>query len=158
MRRAFIVLAVAAAGTFVAASPGVTPPARTFSLRATLTVGQEVPRPSATLGGRGLLTATLTPTASGATIVWRLTFTKLTGQATAASIRRGEPGHTGPLLARLCAPCRSGAHGTVRVSGQPARHAILFGETYVNVATKRNPRGEIRGQIPKVSPGYAYAG
>jgi hypothetical protein len=138
-------MATAAAALLVAiSSPAAGPQNRTFALRAAL-IGPH--------GAHGLFAGTLTPTASGATVVWRVTFTGLTGQAVATEIRFGLPGRSGPVLARLCAPCRSGAHGTVRISGQPARHAILFGETYVVVQTARYPRGEIRGQIPKVSPG-----
>ena len=143
---------VAAGGAFAAASLGVTPPARKFSLEATLTVGQEVSHPKETRGGSGLFTATLTRTAAGATIVWRLTFKRLTGPAVAAHIHSGMPGHSGPILVRLCRPCASGARGTVKVSGQPARRAILSGGAYVEVRTKKNRGGEIRGQIAKLGP------
>ena len=138
---------------FATAAHDVIPPTRTFQLRATLSVGQEVPRPKGSRGATGLFSGRLTRTTSSTTITWRLAFRKLTGPALAAQIRHGLRGRTGPILVRLCAPCRSGAHGTARVPGQPARMAILFGESYVNVTTRRNPRGEIRGQIPKVSPG-----
>ncbi len=89
----------------------------------------------------------------GATLVWRLTFKRLTGPAVVAHIHNGRPGHAGPILIPLCGPCRSGAHGTVQVSGQPARRTILGGDAYVNVHTKRNPGGELRGQISKVGGG-----
>jgi hypothetical protein len=138
-------MAAAAAAFLVAiSSPAAGPQNRTFALRATL-IGPH--------GAHGLSVGTLTPTASGATVAWRITFKALTGPAVVSEIRCGLPGRSGPVLARLCAPCRSGAHRTVRISGQPARHAILFGDTYVVVQTARYPRGEIRGQIPKVSPG-----
>lgn len=120
------------------------------TLTAKLTIGQETPRPKGTRGGTGLFSATLTPTGTGATVVWRLTFTNLSGAAVAAHIHRGVTGKAGPILVALCGPCRTGARGTVTVAGQPARNAILTGGAYVNVHTKKNPAGEIRGQIRRV--------
>lgn len=119
-------------------------------LTATLTVGREVPRPKKTRGGTGLFSGTLTTTGSGATVVWRLTLARLSGIAVAAHIHRGLPGKAGPILVTLCSPCRTGARGTVTVTGQPARNAILSGGAYVNVHTKKNVAGEIRGQIRRV--------
>jgi hypothetical protein len=46
----------------------------------------------------------------------------------------------------LCAPCRSGARGTANVSAT-VLSALEGGRTYVNVHTKKNAAGEIRGQI-----------
>jgi hypothetical protein len=117
---------------------------------ATLTAGQEVPRPKGVRGATGRFTATVTSTGVGATIVWRLTFSRLTGRAIAAHIHLGVPGRAGGVLVALCAPCRSGAQGTLNVDGQPARKAILSGETYVNVHTTKNPAGEVRGQIRRL--------
>ena len=116
-------------------------------LAAALTVRHEVPRPTGTRGGAGRFTATSTTTGTGATIAWRLTFTRLSGPAVSAHIHLGGPGKAGPVIAALCSPCRSGASGTATLDGQVARKAVLNGETYVNVHTKRNPAGEIRGQL-----------
>lgn len=136
--------------TVTNASPPATPPVeKTIPLRATLTVGREVPHPKGTRGATGLFSATLTPTGDGATIVWRLTYKKLTGPAVATHIHSGKPGQAGPVLVALCGPCAPGAHGTVQVTGQPARRTIVSGEAYVNVHTMRNPGGEIRGQFAK---------
>lgn len=132
-----------------ASPPAAAPAEKPLTLKATLTVGQEVPHPKGTRGATGLFSATLTKTDSGATLVWRLTFKKLTGPAVAAHIHNGSRGHAGPVLVTLCGPCAPGANGTVEVSGQPARHTILSGDAYVNVHTARNPGGEIRGQIAK---------
>lgn len=119
-------------------------------LAATLSIGQERPRPKKTRGGTGRFSATLTTTGSGATVVWRLTFARMSGSAVAAHIHRGQPGKIGPILVTLCNPCRTGARGSATVNGQPARNAILNGGTYVNVHTATNPAGEIRGQIRRV--------
>lgn len=104
---------------------------------------QEVPRPKGAPGGTGLLTATL----SGRTLDWRLTFARLTGPATAAHVHLGSRGVAGGVAAPLCGPCVSGRRGTTRLSAKAAA-ALRRGETYVNVHTKKNPAGEIRGQIP----------
>jgi Ca2+-binding RTX toxin-like protein len=131
------------------ASPPATPPTPTvFTLRATLTVKQVVPRPKGARAGGGVFTATLTPTGAGATLVWRLTFRRLTGKAVAAHIHRGTVGRAGGIVVRLCAPCRSGARGTAQVRGG----GIPSGTAYVDVHTKKNPKGEIRGQISRLGP------
>jgi Ca2+-binding RTX toxin-like protein len=140
--------------TFANADPlANAPTTKLFTLNAPLAVGQEVRRPKGTRGATGLFKATLTASASGATINWRLSFSHLTGRVVVARLYNGLPGHAGPILVRLCGPCRAGAHGTVHVSGLPALRALVFGEAYVNVQTKRNPGGEIRGQIGKVAGG-----
>jgi len=56
------------------------------------------------------------------------------------------PGRSGGVLIPLCGPCRSGVSGAVDVPAAALR-AILSGGTYVNVHTKKNPPGEIRGQL-----------
>jgi hypothetical protein len=119
---------------------------------ATLSPGQAVPRPKgATRRARGVFSATVTTTATGgATLAWRLTFTRLTGPARTAHVHQGRPGRTGPILVRLCGPCRSGMSATAQVRTQAARMAILQGNAYVEIHTKRNPRGEIRGQIRRI--------
>jgi Ca2+-binding RTX toxin-like protein len=119
---------------------------------ATLSPRQAVPRPvGAKRGAAGRFTATVTATGTGATLRWRLTFKGLTGAARTAHVHQGRPGQTGRVLARLCAPCRSGMSGTTQVIGQPARMALNQGNAYVEIHTKRNPRGEIRGRIVRVS-------
>lgn len=121
-------------------------------VRAALTVGRQVPRPNGTRGATGRFTATVTSTGVGATVVWQLTFRRLTSQAVAAEIRSGKAGQVGRVLVSLCKPCRSGARGTAQVVGQPARRAILSGGAYLVVRTKTNPAGEIRGQVAKLEP------
>jgi hypothetical protein len=128
-----------------ASPPATPPPASRVTLRATLTVRQEVPSPTGTRGGSGAFSATITPTETGVTLVWRLTFKRLSGRAVAAHIHRGRVGRAGPILVPLCAPCRSGGRATMQV-----RRTILSGDLYVNVHTRKNPRGEIRGQVRRV--------
>jgi plastocyanin len=97
--------------------------------------------------GKGSFTATLTRSASGgATLNWNLAFASLTGPATAAHVHLGMPGRAGSIAIPLCTACQSGAKGTAAVPAS-ALQALLTGRTYVNVHTKKNPGGEIRGQL-----------
>jgi hypothetical protein len=83
------------------------------------------------------------------TLVWRLSFSGLTGPATAAHIQLGARGQSGPVTITLCGPCDSPSKGVVTVTGAQAL-ALLRGSTYVNVHTAKNPDGEIRGQIVRL--------
>jgi len=121
--------------------------ATTFTLSARLTAGQEFPKQVVKVpGARGAFSGTLTKHGSGAKLTFKLTFSHLSAPAFAAHIHLGKPGVAGNVIVPLCAPCKSGAHGTKTVSGAIAR-AIEAGKTYVNVHTVKNPAGEIRGQV-----------
>jgi hypothetical protein len=116
-------------------------------LTAKLSAAQEVPRPKAAARASGTFTATLT----GRRLAWRLTFSRLTGPALAAHVHLGARGIAGPVAVPLCAPCTSGTKGTRAVSAKAAA-GLARGGAYVNVHTKRNPAGEIRGQVAGGSP------
>ena len=119
-------------------------------VKTTLRASQERPRPKGKLAkAKGTFTATVTRSGTSGVITWRLTFGKLSGRATAAHIHSGARGKAGPVIVPLCAPCRSGAHGRATVSGS-VLDALESGRTYVNVHTRKNPAGEIRGQIAAV--------
>jgi CHRD domain len=118
-----------------------------MGLRATLGVAAEVPEPKGVRSNaRGTFTAGLTRRGTRGTLTWRLTFRGLTGSATAAHVHLGKVGVAGPVMVPLCGPCRSGARGTSRVNGR-VMSSMLGRGAYVNVHTKRNPAGEIRGQV-----------
>jgi CHRD domain len=109
---------------------------------ATLTTGQEVPKPKATRGA-GSFTGTL----NGRRLSWKLTFSKLTGAAQAAHIHLAPRGKANPAPAvGLCGPCRSGQTGNATIPDKVER-ALKRGTAYVNVHTKKNAAGEIRGQL-----------
>src|SRR5919201_2000825 len=111
-RRHIIVTAVAGLAALVAVSVaiGAKPaPSTTFKLKASLNIGQEKPIPKGTkLGASGRFTATVT----GTSLKWTLTFTHLSGPATAAHIHAGKKGVPGPVIVPLCGPCASPASGT----------------------------------------------
>ena len=118
--------------------------------QATLVARQEVPRPKGNANrARGTFTASVTASGASGTMAWRLTFNRLTGRAIAAHVHLGARGKAGAVAIPLCGPCRSGVRGTATL---PARvlAALETGRAYVNVHTRRNPAGEIRGQLPQV--------
>ncbi len=98
------------------------------------------------LGAAGHFTAKLT----GSTLRWTLTFTHLTGRPTVARLNKGLRGANGAAFKTLCRNCYSPAHGTMSLTASQ-RDALVRGRTYVNVHTKRNGLGEIRGQINRVA-------
>lgn len=120
------------------------------SVKTTLRAAQERPKPKGKLArAKGTFTATVSRSGTTGVITWGLTFSKLSGRAIAAHIHSGARGKAGPVIVPLCAPCRGGASGRATVSAS-VLNALESGRTYVNVHTKKNPAGEIRGQIPAV--------
>jgi hypothetical protein len=121
------------------------------NVKTAMRASQERPKPKGNVRrARGTFTATITRNGTNGVIAWRLTFSKLTGRATAAHIHSGVRGKAGPVIVPLCAPCRSGARGRATVDAA-VLDALEAGRAYVNVHTKKNPLGEIRGQIAAVA-------
>jgi hypothetical protein len=117
------------------------------ALKTSLRASQERPKPKGNVRrARGAFTVTITKQGSSAVLVWRLTFSRLTGNAVAAHIHSGARGKAGAVIVPLCAPCKSGASGRSTV-GASVLNALEAGRGYVNVHTKKNPAGEIRGQL-----------
>lgn len=50
------------------------------------------------------------------------------------------------MLVPLCSPCKTGARGTANVSAA-ALSVLEAGRAYVNIHTRKNAAGEVRGQI-----------
>lgn len=120
------------------------------SVKTSLRAAQERPKPKGNVRrARGTFTATITRTGTSAIVAWRLTFSKLTGKAVAAHIHSGVRGKAGPVIVPLCAPCRNGASGRATVDAS-VLGALEAGRAYVNVHTRKNQAGEIRGQIAAV--------
>ena len=121
------------------------------NVRTALTARQEVPKPKGRVNSaRGTFTATITRSGTTGRIVWRLSFSKLTGAAGAAHIHIGARGRSGPVAVPLCGPCRSGVRRSAALSASVLA-ALEAGRAYVNIHTARNPGGEIRGQIAPVA-------
>jgi CHRD domain len=120
------------------------------SVKTSLRAAQERPKPKGNVRrARGTFTATITRSGTSAVVAWRLTFSRLTGKAIAAHIHSGVRGKAGPVIVSLCAPCRNGASGRATVDAS-VLGALEAGRAYVNVHTRKNPAGEIRGQIAAV--------
>jgi hypothetical protein len=115
-----------------------------YKVTAPLTSGAEVPKPM-DAHGKGAFSGTYVEQGSGATLTWKLTFSGLTGSATAAHIHTAKPGVAGPVVVPLCGPCKSGQTGTAKLTKQVIS-ALESGDAYVNVHTAKNAGGEIRGQ------------
>lgn len=117
-------------------------------LRTALTARKEVPKPTGNVGrATGSFVATVTTEGTTGAVTWRVTFARLTGPALAAHIHIGRAGRAGPVAVPLCAPCRNGQRGTAVVNAT-ALAALEAGRGYVNIHTRRNQAGEIRGQLP----------
>jgi hypothetical protein len=143
---ALLVVAAAAAALIVVAFAGA---AETYTVGATLRNNTEVPRPKGAALARGSFSGKYVENKTGATLTWKLTFSRLSGKALAAHIHKGKRGQAGPVIVPLCGPCRNGQVGKVHIS--KAVVAALEGNNgYVNVHTAKNAPGEIRGQV-KVS-------
>jgi hypothetical protein len=122
----------------------------TANVKTTLRPSQERPKPKGKVArASGTFTATVSRTGTTGVIVWKLTFGKLTGKAVAAHIHSGVRGKAGPVIVPLCAPCKSGARGRATVSASVLA-TLEAGRAYVNVHTKKNAAGEIRGQLAAV--------
>jgi CHRD domain len=131
----------------VAGAASARPEATTITVRTAMTAALEVPTPRGEVSAaRGTFSATLTKSDTGAAMTWELTFSGLTGPATAAHIHTAPTGQAGPVSVPLCGPCQSPASGTANVTAAVLA-AIQAGGTYANVHTATNGPGEIRGQL-----------
>ncbi len=118
------------------------------ALRSALTSRAEVPKPKGNVArARGTFVATAAKEGTTGAVTWRLTFSRLTGPALAAHIHIGRAGRAGRVAVPLCSPCRNGQHGSA-VLDAATLVALETGRAYVNIHTRRNPAGEVRGQIP----------
>lgn len=119
-------------------------PALAQKYTATLNTAQEVP--SKTSSGTGTAAMSL----DGSTLTYDITYKELTGPATAAHIHGpAEPGANAGVMVPFSNPA-SPIKGTVKLTPEQVT-ALKAGKEYVNVHTKENPGGEIRGQIKPAS-------
>jgi hypothetical protein len=138
-----IVVSVLGVAGILAAAALAGHSASPIQLSAKMNSGQEVPNPRGEpVRAGGSFSATLT----GTKLTWKLTYSHLSGTGIAAHIHSGAKRKAGPVIVPLCGPCASTSSGTTKVSAAVAK-ALQGSATYVNVHTKKNPNGEIRGQI-----------
>ena len=124
-----------------------------YKISAPLNVKQEVPKQAVKApNAGGSFSGTVVVNGKKATLTFKLTYSHLSGKATAAHIHVGKRGVAGNVLVPLCTGnCKSGMTGKATFSKDVA-DKIERGQTYVNVHTAKNPAGEIRGQV-KVTDG-----
>jgi hypothetical protein len=82
-------------------------------------------------------------------LTWTLTYSGLTGAATAAHFHGpGEPGKIAGVKVPIPGATSSPAEGSATLTDEQAAD-FLAGKYYINVHTAANPGGEIRGQVTK---------
>jgi hypothetical protein len=82
-------------------------------------------------------------------LTWKLTYTGLSGPATAAHFHGpAEPGKNAGVELAIPGATSSPAEGSATLTDAQAAD-LAGGKLYVNVHTAANPGGEIRGQVTK---------
>jgi hypothetical protein len=130
-----IMLATLALGTAIAFAG----PAFAEKLKATLDGASEVPAN----------TADIDYDAASKKLTWKLTYSGLTGPATAAHFHGpAEAGKNAGVAVAIPGATASPAEGSATLTDAQAAD-LIAGKYYVNVHTAANPGGEIRGQVTK---------
>jgi hypothetical protein len=114
-------------------------------LKATLNGASEVP--TNTSKGTGTLDANYD--AASKKLSWKLSYSGLSGPATAAHFHGpAESGKNAGVAVAIPNATSSPAEGSAVLTDAQAAD-LLAGKMYVNIHTKANPGGEIRGQVTK---------
>jgi hypothetical protein len=149
-----VMLSVAAASILATARVSQAATAATastsYTIKATLNTKQEVPAPKDAIHAHGIFTGKLTLAGKKSRFTWTLKVSHLSGRIRMAEMAMGAPRKRGATLLPLCNRCRLTSHGAYvgpYVNNKTFVRALLHGRMYVNVTTKLNPKGEIRGQI-----------
>ncbi len=120
-------------------------PACAEALKATLNGKSEVP--ATTSSGTG--TADLNYDPASKKLTWKLTYSGLSGPATAAHFHGpADPGKNAGVAVAIPNASSSPAEGSATLTDAQAAD-LLAGKYYINIHTQANPGGEIRGQVTK---------
>jgi hypothetical protein len=123
---------------------------QTLKLSAKMDARQVVPhKPEGQVArAAGNFTATLRRSGSRWKLSWRMAYSKLDHPSiVVADVHYGKRGRFGPVIVRLCGPCKPKQQsGVVKVKGSWVP-AIESGSAFITLITGKNPNGEIRGQI-----------
>jgi hypothetical protein len=128
-----------------------------------------MPRADAPKTASGLFAATLVIVRGRklATLTWQLEVSGLSSTRSGyveAHVHKGRPGNVGSEVIRLCGPCAPDARGRTTLPAAVAKQ--ISGSdfwpggperAYVDVHTRRNPGGEIRGALSNASWRGDYA-
>jgi CHRD domain len=120
-------------------------PAFAEKMKATLDAKSETPPNASTATGM----ADINYDAASKKLTWKLTYSGLTGPATAAHFHGpAEPGKNAGVAVAIPNATTSPNEGSATLTDAQAAD-LLAGKYYVNVHTAANPGGEIRGQVTK---------
>jgi hypothetical protein len=120
-------------------------PAFAEKMKATLDGKSEVPPNAST----GTGTADIDYDAATKKLSWKLTYSGLSGPATAAHFHGpAEPGKNAGVAVAIPNATSSPAEGSATLTDAQAAD-LAAGKYYVNVHTAANPGGEIRGMVTK---------
>jgi len=134
----FVTLAFAASVAFAG-------PAFAEKFKATLNGKTEVPPNTSAATG----TADIDYDAATKKLTWKLTYSGLSGPATAAHFHGpAEAGKNAGVAVAIPNAGTSPAEGSATLTDAQAKD-LEAGKYYVNVHTQANPGGEIRGQVTK---------
>lgn len=135
------VMGLAAALTLLSASAF----AETLTYKVTLSPKAEVPATTSTGSG----TADITYDTATKKLTWTVTYTGLTGAATASHFHSpGLATENAAVSVPLTGPLASPLKGEATLTDAQAAD-LLAGKMYYNIHTAANPGGEIRGQVVK---------
>ncbi|MCK1625862.1 CHRD domain-containing protein [Bradyrhizobium sp. 147] len=138
MNKTVIAMSVLAAAAFAG-------PASAEKLKATLDAKSEVP--ATTSSGTG--TADLDYDAASKKLSWTVTYSGLSGPATAAHFHGpAEAGKNAGVAVAIPNATSSPVKGEATLTEAQAAD-LLGGKYYINIHTAANPGGEIRGQVTK---------
>lgn len=135
-------------------SAGSSASSSTYHVRASMTPRQVVTAknrpwrvPASVRHAHGSFRGTMTIAGKRRTLHWRISYAGVgSNPLQIADIHYGKPGRFGPILARLCGPCKSGQTGTKKLSARAAR-SIKSGKAWITIITGKYGNGVIRGQI-----------
>src|ERR1700686_4120333 len=120
-------------------------PAFAEKMKATLDGKSEVP--ANTTAGKGA--ADIDYDAASKKLSWKLTYSGLTGPATAAHFHGpAEAGKNAGVAVAIPGATSSPAEGSAVLTDAQAAD-LMAGKYYINVHTAANPGGELRGQVVK---------
>jgi hypothetical protein len=118
--------------------------AETIALKADLSGSQEVPP----VAGAGKGNADLTYDTASKKLTWKLTFSGLTGAATAAHFHGPAEAGKNASVAVPIPGTANPLEGSATLTDAQAAD-LMAGKWYVNIHTGANKGGEIRGQVVK---------
>jgi hypothetical protein len=121
-------------------------------LKARMTPGQVVMPsgkpwkvPSRVAHATGSFSGTLS--SDGRRLSWHIAFSRLgSPRLVIADVHVGGKQQFGPVVVRLCGPCRSDERGITRLKAGVAQQ-LVSGRHFITLITDRYPNGIVRGQL-----------